>query len=517
MKITGTLLSGMILLSSLQIQAQSTVETALLFSRIRPGGSARIQAMGGAQVSLGGDFSSSYSNPAGLGMYNRSEFTVSPAMNFFNSNSEYLDNSTTASTSNFFIPGLSIAFNSPKNQNKFLSGTFGASFNRVNDFNKTFSYEGTNSSNSMIDYFISDATGFQPSSFEINGDNFNSPTGLAYNNYLIEDSTFYNPSASNTEYLSVMGTYPNNPNDIRRQLQHEDVKTSGAQNQWSFSYGANFEDKVFLGAGFGLASIRYIASKTYTESNYSFDLDPNFNPLSDMTLKEDLKISGSGFNGTFGMIVRPVDMVQLGVSYNTPTVYLLTDTYKASMQTNWNNFDYFGDGNLLSDVSEETDDVVSEYKLRTPGRLNFGATFFLKKHGFVSADVELVNYDGAKYSATASGLSYDYENTNIKSLYTSVANYRVGGEYRFKNYRARAGYSFMPDPFKSVQNGVNRKISILSGGFGYKTSSFFIDLAVIYTTGNSSYRPYRINSPDSPLVTTLNKTTTAMITLGFPF
>jgi len=517
MKTMGRWLSGMILLLTLQVQAQSTVESALLFSRTRPGGSARIQAMGGAQVSLGGDFSSIYSNPAGLGMYNRSEFTVSPAMNFFNSNSTYLDNSTSASKSNFFIPGLSIVFNSPKNQNKFLSGTFGASFNRINDFNKTFSYEGTNASNSIIDYFLEDATGFQPSSFESNGDNFNSPTGLAYNNYLIEDSTFYNPNATPTEYLSVMGTYPTNPNDIRRQLQHEDIKTSGAQNQWSFSYGANFADRVFLGAGFGLASIRYSASKTYTESNYSFDLDPNFKPLNDMTLKEDLNISGSGFNGTFGMIVRPADMVQVGVSYNTPTVYLLSDVYKASMQTNWNNFDYFGDGKLLSDVSEETDDVVSDYKLKTPGRLNLGATFFLQKHGFLSADVELVNYEGAKYSSTTSGLSYDPENTSIKTLYTSVANYRVGGEYRFKNLRARAGYAFMPDPFKSVQNGVNRKFSTLSGGFGYKTSSFFMDLAVIYNTGSTSYRPYRVNSPTSPLVTTQNKTTTVMITLGFPF
>src|SRR5262245_59079754 len=57
---------------------QSYAETAMMFSRTKPTGSARILGMGGAQYSVGGDFSSAYSNPAGLGMYNRSEFTLTP-------------------------------------------------------------------------------------------------------------------------------------------------------------------------------------------------------------------------------------------------------------------------------------------------------------------------------------------------------------------------------------------------------------------------------------------------------
>ncbi len=51
-----------------QAFSQSFVDNALLFSRTVPGGSARIQSIGGAQVSLGGDYSSAFSNPAGLGM-----------------------------------------------------------------------------------------------------------------------------------------------------------------------------------------------------------------------------------------------------------------------------------------------------------------------------------------------------------------------------------------------------------------------------------------------------------------
>ena len=73
-KIAGILLLGYVLLNSSEGNAQSYAESALLFSRTNPGGSARIQALGGTQVSLGGDYSSAFSNPAGLGMYNKSEF-----------------------------------------------------------------------------------------------------------------------------------------------------------------------------------------------------------------------------------------------------------------------------------------------------------------------------------------------------------------------------------------------------------------------------------------------------------
>jgi long-subunit fatty acid transport protein len=116
-----------------------------------------------------------------------------------------------------------------------------------------------------------------------------------------------------------------------------------------------------------------------------------------------------------------------------------------------------------------------------------------------------------------SGISFDGDNENIKRLYQSTVNYRVGGEYRFGNYRARAGFSYMPDPFQEEQNGISRQITSLSGGFGYRAEKFYLDFAVVYTEGKNSYRPYRVNSDDSPLVTLQKQNTLAIITLGFPF
>src|SRR5882762_6442336 len=176
-KFAGLVLVGYVLFNSFAAEAQSYAESALIFSRIRPGGSARIQALGGTQVSLGGDYSSAYSNPAGLGMYNRSEVTLTPAYNTAQTSSDYLGNSMSSSQSKFIIPGISLVFHSDKSKGALLSGTFGITYNRTNDFNRTFEYSGQNSANSIIDYFIADASGYDAHQFDSPGPNDNPPAG----------------------------------------------------------------------------------------------------------------------------------------------------------------------------------------------------------------------------------------------------------------------------------------------------------------------------------------------------
>ncbi len=511
MKNRSKWLIGILMLFHSMISAQSTSETALLFSRIRSGGSARIQGMGGAQTSLGGDYSAGFSNPAGLGMFNRSEVSITPGFNNTNLTSDYRNNTIAETKTNLSIPGLGLVFQKEQNgRNGFVSGAFAVSFNRVNNFNQNLSYQGTNPKNSIIDYFIEDAKGSPSSQFESNGALYNTPTQLGYENFLIGDSTVFgnNQGRDSTQYFTDVLGIP---------FQNETIKTQGAQNQWNFSYGANFNDKLFIGVGVGFTSLRYETKKTYSEE-FTDDV------LSTLTLEENLRISGSGINATAGMIFRPLEMLQLGISYTTPTLYKLTDTYSANMSTQWNNYKYyyFDENNIekvntLNDESWKTEEQLLEYDLRTPSHLNIGGSVFFQKYGFISADVEIVNYAGAKYSTGISGISFDSDNKNIKTLYQSTINYRVGGEFRYSNYRARAGFAYMPDPFKSGQNGIDRKITTVSGGLGYRTQKFYIDLALVLAQGETSYRPYRVNTVDSPLVTIKNKNTLALVTVGFPF
>ncbi len=503
---------GLVLLATDKTFAQSYAEEALIISRMRPGGSARIQGMGGVQTSLGGDISSAYYNPAGLGMYNRSEISFTPGYVISNSDASYLGNTTSASKTNLIVPNFGIVLHTNKDGSKGLwGGTFAINYNRTNDFNNTVTYKGRNTDNSIIDYFLSDANGTGTSQFDVNGFNYNTPTGLSYFNYLIGPQSILSPPGPNNQYFTDVSGIPD---------QTETIKTTGSQSQWSFSYGVNFNDKIFVGGGVGFASFHYRSEKVYTESFADAG-----QPMTNMQLNETLNLSGSGINATFGAIFRPIDRFQVGLSVATPTSYQISDNYTASMKTTWNHFEYLpGDPpnnippTILDNVNASTDELQDSYNLSNPWRLSGGFTFFFEKKGFISADLEWVDYSTAKYSSSSVyGIDYSGDNQQIKNLYQSVLNIRAGGEYRLKNFRFRGGFALLPDPFKNQQNNVDRTISSYSAGVGYRTSNFYIDFAAIMSQENNSYRPYSINSALSPLVGLKNSATSFIVTVGFPF
>jgi len=491
-------LGGFLWLISSAAFGQSYVESALIFSRTVPGGSARIQAMGGSQIALGGDYSSALSNPAGLGMYNRSEVTLTPALSFYKTEAQYLGNTDNTSTSKFIFPGLSFVLHIPMDKKGFVGGSFGISMSRTNDFNRSTIYHGTNNDNSIIDYFIDDAFGATTSQFE--GSKYNTPTGLSYYNYLIGPASLLDPTYPNDEYFTDVATVPD---------QREERKTQGATNQWNFSYGANFKDKLFLGAGIGVSSLKYKTQETYTEA---FD-DPYLNNL---TLNENLDIKGTGVNLTLGMIARPVNFIQVGASFTTPTYYNLAETYSADMNTDWKNFDYYGDGTkVLNKESAATDIVSSEYVLTTPMKFSTGIAF-ISKYGLITGDVEFTNPGKTKYSSNTSGVSFDQENKDIRAVYQSVVNFRLGGELRYKVFRFRGGYGMQSSAYQDNFQ-LDNSIKTISGGVGVRLKSFFADFAWVQSSGQNLYRPYVFYDNTGPTVSLNNKTTTGMLTVGFTF
>lgn len=503
--------------------AQDFIDNALMFSRSRPSGSARVQALGGTQVSLGGDYSSAFSNPAGLGMYNRSEFTLSPGVTTNNFSSTYLGVKTDASKSMINIPGLSLVYHHESGKEKgFLGGSFGLSLTRTNDLNRKFRYKGTNDENSIVDYFIDDAYGVDPETMlwrqnSNPGDNFFSLTGLAYNTFLIEDF-LENGEYAYRSVLSPLPAEPGFPAEIRTIDQEEISESKGSQNQWSISYGANFNDNLFIGAGLGVTSIRYKLTQLFRESNFRYSVDADYDPIDNFQTDENYDIRGSGVNLTVGAIFRPVDFLQVGASLVTPTFYRITDTYTARIESEWN---YFGDPDNPSfpdqrDVSEHFEDIplISEYNFSTPLRVTTGATF-ISKFGFISADVEFVNYAKAKYDSDIDE-DFDSENQGVKAEYQPVVNYRVGAEYRYQIFRVRGGFNYMADPYRQTSN-VDRSIKSFSGGLGVRTKTFFADVGAVFSSTETTRSPYFSSIGLDPVALQKFKTTNFILTLGFTF
>ena len=282
------------------------------------------------------------------------------------------------------------------------------------------------------------------------------------------------------------------PSDDFPTLQSEVITTSGGHNVTNFSYGANFADRFYIGAALGITTMRMEQERIYNE-------EPTDADLFRMTLIDDRLYEGTGINGTLGIIVRPVNIFTLGVSYTSPTFYDMRDESFLYMSAD------FETGTL----DDEVIFLPLRYSLRTPGRLNGGAALFLDKLGFITADVEWVDYSSAKISSDEA----DFFDVNQEiNNYQAVLNYRLGAELRLKALRLRAGYSFQDDPLDNA-GGIDRSRESLTAGLGLHFKKFYADASYVRSNYNSAVTPY----PEAPTALTENLSESAVLTLGFKF
>jgi len=479
-------------------------EDAYRFSKINPSGSARIIGIGGTQYSLGGDVSNIAGNPAGLGFFRKSEISLSLGYSDWKVDTEYLGQAKTYNTSNFSVPNASYVMASPKgdlDSKAFKGGSFGISFQRLASFNTEYGYFSNQAGeSSIIDFYLQDAFGIPENQIQNYG-----LTGLAYETYQINPIAFDengNEIQNPDTYDSFVLGFP---------FQDENITQEGSANQTTFSYGANFNHKFFVGGGVGIRSLNFSSLKTYNEE---FDDQP----LASSTLRERLFINGVGVNLNLGLIYKPVDYLNLGFVFQSPTWYSLNEEYEASMTANYNNYEFEQENIFLNREEAVSDLVISKYGLNTPLKIGGGATFFVGKNGFISADVDWVDYSAGRLN------SNDFEegpdNQAIKSIYASTINYRVGGEARFDILRVRAGYAYYGDPYADSA-GLDQSTQQFSGGIGAKFNSFSVDLALVSQQYNGLYRSYQVLDENDfnygPLTEMTNNIITGVLTFGFSF
>lgn len=482
--------------------------TALDFSRTYMGGSARMQALGGAQTALGGDISSASSNPAGLGFFNKSEFSFSPTFNFIGTTSDYLGRSTDASKLNFNFANLGVIINKSKGDlvaSKWRGGSFGISINRIADFQNRTAYEGEN-------YYQQDKNG-------VVLDDPNHPADMIdrayYDTYFLDNGEvgFDSDIAKLAFYTYIIDTIPTldggtvierniyqngdraYPTQSSPSIQQETINSRGGIYQTSFSYGGNYADRLYFGASLGILSVSREVKRVYQEYIPNTD-------LASLVLTDEYEINGMGINASFGLIARPFVPLLIGVSYTTPSYYGLEQTRDLTMEVNF-----------VDESFADTESYITNYNITSPSRLRGGITYFIGKNGFITGDVERVNYSGAKLGSANDGSSVDPVTDGNQAInqFEAALNYRVGAEYRFDKFRVRAGYSYLGDP---TDDFIDQSESRISLGGGIRTKDFFIDLGVVNSLGTeSTISPY----PGAPVAEVDRKNTMATFSVGFFF
>lgn len=486
---------------------------ALRFSKTYSGGTARNIALGGSNVALGAEMTAISGNPAGLGFYNRSEFSFTPGITFANNNS--FVNSEKHRNQDIYghLDNIGVVISNTKQEvGGWLGGSFGFSVNKINDFRGEYRYSLSNSNNSVVDHYIESANGMSAGDFPFL-DQATDLTTLAYYTYLIGPLEVLDTSLPNDEYFSDVTSF------MRPTLNQEaTINTYGSQYQWSFSYGGNLADVLYVGFGLGIVSLNYTAEKTLTESNFDYSTDdPTYDPINSIEVKDKLNIEGTGLNATFGLILRPVSFIRLGASITTPTAYTLDDRYNGSLSTDWNNFfygDLVGGDTTLNYLEANTAEVISQYKLTTPFKASFGAAIFLGKLGFVTADVEYLDYRNTWLESE--DFSMDPENDFMEANFSEALNIKTGVEIRLDAIRLRGGYALDQVPLNAdwEYQSTNHRISL---GAGLHVQNFFADLTVLNTLNKKSYSPYGLSDGSEPTAELKKNNYSAFLTLGVKF
>ena len=479
-------------------------EDAYRFSKATPAGSARIVAVGGTQWSLGGDVSNLAGNPAGLGFFRSSEASLSLGYDLWSADASYLDQSKSYRTSDFSLPNLSFVGANPKGaleNGAFKGGAWGFSIQRIANFSNEFGfYSDKLGSSSIIDFYLGEATGVPESQIENRG-----LTGLAYQTYQI------NPIA-----VDANGKPITNPNTydsfvLGFPFQDENVRQKGNASQINFGYGANFHHKLFLGASLGIRSLEFSSKKEYNEEFGN-------QPLINSSLYESLFINGTGVNLNLGLIYKPIDYVNLGFVLQTPTWFAMNEEYEASMTATYDNYFFAQENKTLVKETAVSDVILSNYGLNTPFKVGGGATVFLGKYGFISADVDWVDYSSSRINS--SDFNEGPDNQVIQNLYSSTVNYRFGAEAKLKNWRVRGGYAHQGDPFLD-NSGFDQSTQQLSGGIGVQFDALRVDFSLVNQNYNSLYRSYKVLDNNGvnygPLTEIKNSITSAVVTVGFNF
>lgn len=431
-------------------------------SRTHVFGTARVMGMGGAFVSLGADLSSMSLNPAGLGMYRRSELSLTPLVPMSNGSTKGSPSWVGNNKTSFAFANIGVALNVLERSSGALTSlTIGFGMNRIADFNTRYSY----SSESVYDpasgnYMptIADIFSQQLNTFDVYPNDNNEvpvrdwnpnvwPAILGYDGFMV-------------------GFYPdggNNPWGVERiggnasVLHSMDVVNNGSVNEFDLSVGGNINNIVYFGATLGIQSIYKRSTITYQEEYGYFNSNGiaqtwngNTETWSDlpeqldrMNLYQRMVMDGSGVNFKLGVVVRPTTGLRLGMAFHTPTYYSLDYSYEA---------DLFSDVRKNSDKKEvvrrgnntprATNEDYNSWDFTSPARLMFGASYTFGNFAIVSVDYERDWYNGIRLK------NVPYDN------YLSPEDYKQEFKSNFQGTNSfRAGVEIKPLPILSLRLG----------------------------------------------------------------
>lgn len=479
---------AMVAVCNMPLLAQETYEdTKLVDNDLN--GTAKYVGMGGAMEALGADISTISTNPAGIGLFRKSQVTGSMGMLFLQDAKAF----SPGHKVNASFDQAGIVYSTQVSRTSFVN--VGFNYHKSRNFDQLLNAEGQlkNASQNKLTYqkarknvfeYDNDLTYTQVDALYM--------TNLLYNE---DDDRYYNFPA--TSYL--FNSAP-----------------QGYIGEYDFNISGNINDRVYLGATFGIHDVHY---KHYSE--YSEKFEPNLDYIDGLTLCDERKIKGTGFDIKAGIIVRPVEEspLRIGAYVHTPIWYDLTTENMTSLT----------DGNIRVYSSYTSDGYptteIYDYRVYTPWKFGVSLGHTIGQQVAIGATYEYADYSCmSNRIVDADSYSYDWfydsfyknshedRNMNDHTKYTlkGVSTVKVGAEFKpDPSFAIRLGYNYLTPMFdklgskdgtihspgtyyESQTNYTNWKATNrLTCGVGWTfNKNVNLDLAYQYSAQNGDFYPF---------------------------
>lgn len=435
-------------------------QDAIRYSLWKPKGTARSQSLSGAINAMGADFSNASGNVAGLGVFRKGQVAATVDLTVSPSNAGFYGDFSKQTKTTFGLGNAGFLYSHRSKDEKKTKGllfsNFYAGFNKINDFNKRLKFSGVNPTSSYLEPML---------------DNFNNGIGSDfYENLALNSELFIQPSAG-SPYMAFNSPWPG-----FNKLQERASLGKGSLSEINFAFSGNVSNKLYFGLGFNVNTLSYKETSIFTESEINDDIAD----FRSFTFTENFQTKGTGYNGKFGLIYRPIDLLRIGVSFHTPTWFTMTDRFQNSMSATYDN------GNT---VKAESPNGNYRYKMQTPLKVSGQLGLVFGRKAFIDMEYDYVpntmlvfrEFDGSKMI----GL-----NDAIRGYMQANHTIRLGGEYKIGVLGLRAG-AFYGTSITQAQH--NNPISIfgVSAGLGVRLpNGFFLDAAYQFMKNSNKFWAY---------------------------
>lgn len=493
--------------------AQSSID-ALTLSDTELRGTSRFMSMAGAFTALGGDLSTLTQNPAGIGVYRGSDVALTLDLSFLSNKSSNIPGGATMNNTNFDANTIGYVGTMNFSSNSVMSTfSWGVSYNRLKSFTRNYRGSGIPLQTSMSNYIALMSDGIDPENMisksgydpyqdsQINWMNI-----LAFNGAITTPTIVTDNAGKVTDiYYDGLFQYDVPAQDGNPAIPATtgtagfNVRERGYADEYNIAFGGNLANVVQWGLDLGITDLTHEQWTSYDEALQGANIRAG-NEYYDVIEEGDCdwqidnwkKTTGTGFNLKFGLILKPVQELRIGVAVHTPTWYSMTTSYNA-------NLTYGGSNRVQRDRGTNT--AVYDWNLRTPWKLMFGLAGVIGGRGIISADYEYSAYD--KMHTSDSYGDFDDYNDDIATYFRATNTLRLGAEFRVTpQFSLRLGYSYVSSNVKNdaADNNLeiytsgtnlgytfNQSSNYVTAGLGYRTGGFYVDLAYVNRQRTSTY------------------------------